>query len=623
MPNLSGSLAISGSLILFDGTNTVNFTATGSSASFTSSFANTSGCTNKVNIYSTASGDTSMHVTLVPDLSTGCQYTYVDQQLRYDAVSNLLYTTAEYALNATTATSASYVLNAVSSSFARTASIATSAITAQTASYVQTAQTASYAQNAQTASYVLNAVSSSFATTANNININSLNSSDTTVSLVMVPNQTTGSQSTIIDSKLYFNAADNVLTTDNLEVAANITSSGDLRFLVAGNAVVRPIIDLVPNGTASFNPNITTTTAYANYGINLITTASAQSNCFRLPQTPVKGKTVTVINNSGINVIAFPSVAGGEVNGIINGYVILPSDGKSYSFDCYENPLPGGWSLGNSPTPGITTISTGEINWAFTNTASSVIGYVNDSIKGLGGGLAAGAPSFGLDLPQYVAGNSSWTWQGTNYSMAYATLFPDTIPGTGVWKSIDSMQIQTNITGGLASSFYSTFAMGYVNELYYNPSNPNYSPSSTQPWAYQIYQSPSYATFNANVRNPWFAARPGTLGSYNGSGFLGNPQQTITEVIPGTFTPSQASPYTSDNIGDPGTLIFNLYGFPAYAGLLGLRMLGRNYIGSFYHPSEGLLDNWYITSISPFFATYAGAPFIPNIKFNTVFNVQI
>jgi hypothetical protein len=611
MPYISGSLAISGSLILFDGRDTVSITATGSSANFTSSFATTasyavsSGCTNKVNIFSTASGDTNMFVTLVPDLSTGCQYTYVDQQLRYDAVSNLLYATSEYAINATSATSSSYALNATSASFAGTASIATSAITAQTASYV------------------LNAVSSSIATTANNININSLNSSDTTVSLVMVPNQTTGSQSTIIDSKLYFNAADNVLTTDNLEVAANITSSGDLRFLVAGNAVVRPIIDLVPNGTASFNPNITTTTAYANYGINLITTASLQANCFRLPQTPVKGKTVTVINNSGINVIAFPSVAGGEVNGIINGYAILPSDGKSYSFDCYENPLPGGWSLGNSPTPGNTTISTGEINWAFTSTTSSVIGYVNDSIKGFGGGYANGSFIYSLSLPQYEAGNNSYTFQGTSYSYAYAHIAPDTIPGTGVWKSIDSIQIQTNITGGLASSFYSTFGMAFVNELYYNPSNPNYSPSNLQPWGNSIYSSPSYISFNTNVRNPWFAARPGTMGYLNGTANGMNAGQTDIDVIPGTFTSSSSSPYTSNNIGDPGTLIINLSNFPTYVGNVGLKMIGRNYVGSFVHPTQGLLDNWYSTKFSPFLGAYPGTPYIPNIKFNTVFNVQI
>jgi hypothetical protein len=185
------------------------------------------------------------------------------------------------------------------------------------------------------------------------------------------------------------------------------------------------------------------------------------------------------------------------------------------------------------------------------------------------------------------------------------------------------MQIQTNITGALASYFYSTFGLGYTNEIYYNPSNPNYSPSNEQPWNNSIYSSPSYLTFNANVRNPWFAARPGTIGSYNGSAVGINAGQTDIDVIPGTFTPSLSSPYTSDNIGDPGTLIFNLSNFGAYVGNTGLRMIGRNYIGSFYHPTEGLLDNWYTATFSPFMGAWPGAPFIPNIKFNTVFNVQI
>ena len=610
MPYISGSLAISGSLILFDGRDTVSITATGSSANFTSSFATTasyavsSGCTNKVNIFSTASGDTNMFVTLVPDLSTGCQYTYVDQQLRYDAVSNLLYATSEYAINATSATSSSYALNATSASNARTASVATSAITANTASYV------------------LNAVSSSYATTADNINISSSNFTDTIVSLVMVPNQTTGSQPAIIDAKLLFNTVGNILTTDNIEVSSNITSSGDLRFTTAGNAVVRPIIDLVPNGTASYNPNITNTTAYANYGINLITTASLQSNCFRLPQTPVKGKTVTVINNSGINVIVFPSVAGGEVNGIINGYAILPSDGKSYSFDCYENPLPGGWSLSNSPTPGNTSISTGEINWAYISSSSQIITYVNDSIKATGGGISAYPPNLGPYITnQYQAGNYVWSSGGNSYTYTFSQYLPDTIPGQGVWKSIDSLQIQTNITGALANSFDFSYSQGNNNELFYSPNNPNYDPNDIiPPWS--IYQSPSYLSFNANVRNPWFASRPGTQGNFNGSGGGGVAPST-TSIVPGTFTPSLASPYTSDNIGDPGTLILTINNFPAYLNSVGLRWVGRNFIGTFYHPSFGLIDSWYTQTFSPFFMAVVGTPFIPNIKFNTIFNVQI
>jgi hypothetical protein len=497
-------------------------------------------------------------------------------------------TSASYAVTAsyvTTSQTASYVLNAVSASYVTTAQTASYVTTSQTASYVLNAVSASYVTTAQTASYVLNAVSASYARTASYVN--PLN--------------------------------------QEVILTGNITASGDIRLTTAGNAVVRPIIDLVPNGTASYNPNLTNTTAYANYGINLITTASAQSYCFRLPQTPVKGKTVTVINNSGINVIVFPSVAGGEVNGIINGYSILPSDGKSYSFDCYENPLPGGWSLSNSPSPGNTTISTGEINWAYISSSSQIIAYVNDSIKATGGGISAYPPNLGPYITnQYQAGNYQWSFGGTSYTYTFAQILPDTIPGTGVWKSIDSLQIQTNITGALATSFNFSYSQGNNSEFFYNPSNPNYLlPNSISPWTGTgFFTDPSYISFNTNVRTPWFASRPGTQGQFNGSGGGGYSPSTFS-IVPGTFTPSLSSPYTSDNIGDPGTFTLTINNFPAYLNSMGLRWIGRNFIGSFYHPTEGLIDSWYTQTFSPFFAAVVGTPFIPNIKFNTTFNVQI
>ena len=53
-------------------------------------------------------------------------------------------------------------------------------------------------------------------------------------------------------------------------------------------------------------------------------------------------------------------------------------------------------------------------------------------------------------------------------------------------------------------------------------------------------------------------------------------------------------------------------------------MIGRNYIGSLYSPGEGLLDVWYSQQMGPFLGLYPGAPSeIPNIKFTTIFNVQI
>jgi hypothetical protein len=525
-PTSGNVVVVNSELLIKSPSGDITLGGTGSS-NLSASYAATAGCASSINISSIVPGDTTTSIVLVNDQAVGCQSTFIDTGLTYNASTNVLSTTVT---------------------------------TAQTASFATNSLSASYATNAQTASYV------------------------------------------------------NVLNQD-VTINGNVTASGDLRFPNTGSGVVRPITSLIPNGTASYNPSSTNTTAYSNYGINLITTATSQSYCLRLPQTPTKGKTVTIINNSGINVTVFPSMIGGDINGMIDGYTIIPSDGKSYSFDCYENPLPGGWSLSNSTTTGNVSIATGEINWAFTSTSSRVTGYINDSIKSVGVGPSPFPVWSSLDLPQYSAGQNISPPYPDLYAGVY--IFPDTIPGTGVWKSIDSIQIQTNIKGNLAPFFYSTFGNGFASEMYYNPSNPNATPGvNSMPWLYPIYSSPSYTTFNTNVRTPWFTAHPGTNGLYNGSQVGINAAQTIATTIPGVFIPSAASSYASDNVGDPGTLSFNLSN-------VYIKMIGRNYIGSFVHPTEGLIDSWYSSNFSSFFGAYPGAPFIPNIKFNTVFNVQI
>jgi hypothetical protein len=538
-----------------------------------------------------------------------------------------------------TATTASYVENA------------------QTASFVELAQTASYVETAQTASYTVNAVSASYASTASYIPITET-AADVNLTLTL-----TNGNSLLKDqyNSITYNPANNVLNvvaftnftgsitsqdsisstggfTGSLQGTAsyastasyvnplnqeviltgNITASGDLRLTTAGNAVVRPIIDLTPNGTATYNPNTTTTTAYANYGINVITTATATNYCLRLPQTPVKGKSVTIVNNSGINIVLFPSVAGGSINGVIDGVEIIPSDGKSYTFDCYENPLPGGWSLSTSPATGNTSISTGVINWNYGSSTSSSIAYVNDSIKALGGGTATPNIYNGLNITsQYTAGTISWVWNGVTYYSAFSNITPDTIPGTDVWQSIDSIKIKTNITASLANSFYANFGIGFSRDIYF-------AGTTSTPWTPQaFFQQQDWLNFSSSVLAPWFNSHPGTKGSWQNGSSGGNSYTTTIGVTPGVFTPSQASQYTSDNIGDPGTLTFTINNIPAYLDSVGLRMIGRSPIGSVYTPLTGLVDVWYSQTFSPVFSAHPGTPLIPNIKFNTTFNVQI
>jgi hypothetical protein len=84
------------------------------------------------------------------------------------------------------------------------------------------------------------------ATNATNINISATTSTDTTTSLVLVGNQSTGNQAPFIDSGLNYNANTNTLSTDNVAVGAGtftttnwtITESGGkLLFRYAGTTV--------------------------------------------------------------------------------------------------------------------------------------------------------------------------------------------------------------------------------------------------------------------------------------------------------------------------------------------------------------------------------------------------
>jgi hypothetical protein len=475
-------------------------------------------------------------------------------------------------------------------------------------------------------------LSASYAATAgcaSNINISTIVPGDTTTSVVLVGEQAVGCQSPFIDSGLTYNAATNILNAtvttaqtasyvnplnQNVTINGNVTASGDIRLTTAGNAVIRPIINLIPTGTASFNPNSTNTSTYADYGINVISTASSQSYCLRLPQTPTQGKTVTLVNKSGINILVFPSVIGGDINGVIDGYLVIPSDGKSYSFDCYENPLPGGWAVTNVNAPS-TTITSGVINYNYTSSAGN-IAFVNDSIKVSGSNLSSTNAYDGLNTPQYVIGSSINAFGGENI---FGRIYPDTITGQNTWNSINSVQVLTNLSASNVQA-YLRLSLGTNIEFYEN-ANP------TGP-VQLFFPSGPYNTFNTNVVTPWINNHPGTINSW----ILFN----NTTTTPNNFSCSwnicfsSQNPYTSANVGDPGTLIINIPSLPTYtAAGGGFKMLGRNYIGSFVHPVQGLLDAYYnaefcpIFSLSVFDNLFNNVSNVPNAKLQVSYNVSL
>jgi hypothetical protein len=170
----------------------------------------------------------------------------------------------------------------------------------------------------------------------------------------------------------------------SLNLNGSITASGDLRFSSTGSGIVASLTNITLSGTASFTGSTdvlfgTNTTTYLQYGINLISSGSATSSsyCCRLPLVPKTGKEVTVINNSGCEVLIFPSMEDGDINGFVNGNIIIPPNNQAYTFVCYENPLPGGWSVTNLPNGSTQVWDTAGIDAPAFNTAFGFIAYIN------------------------------------------------------------------------------------------------------------------------------------------------------------------------------------------------------------------------------------------------------
>lgn len=118
--------------------------------------------------------------------------------------------------------------------------------------------------------------------------------------------------------------------------------------------------------TTQVSGTTTATTSVLIYGVNLITGSTVTDFCTRLPLTPQKGKSVTVVNTSGYIVRVFPSVNGGKINNVVNGNFDVPNDGLPYVFVCYENPLPGDWGTTSRATSNTNTVVFSEVSFNYT-----------------------------------------------------------------------------------------------------------------------------------------------------------------------------------------------------------------------------------------------------------------
>jgi len=369
------------------------------------------------------------------------------------------------------------------------------------------------------------------------------------------------------------------ILSGSLDLNGNIAISENISFTTSGSGVIQTLTTIAANGTASY-AGFSNTTASLNFGINLINYATSQNYCVKLPQ-PTTGKSVTVVNKSGIDIKVFPSNTGGDINGQVNGFATIPSNGTSYLFNCYENPLPGGWSILSTSGTNQTIISeaiSGSLGLWLSSTGSFI--FVNNTIKASGSGFASFPPQTNFLVipptdPQYQANNNSYFYDLQPTPFLSTRQFP-----TDSWRRINSITLVTNITGSTAITNRIVWQLFVSQQRHYYSAN---NPAQTFPEGfYYNYPNwdPAFSNYFYNVYTPWAAANDG-----NGAGVSGGTNGPVAASVtftPGTFTADNISPYLAVNAGDPGTATFTINLPQQYiANSIGHTDLGARYIGSF------------------------------------------
>jgi hypothetical protein len=376
-------------------------------------------------------------------------------------------------------------------------------------------------------------------------------------------------------------------------ITGSINTTGNITFSATGSSVVQNVHHITPNGTASFD-GFSNTTATLQYGINLITTATSTDYCAKLPQ-PFTGKSVTVINKSGIDIQIFPSNAGGDINGGADEGISVPSDGTSYLFNCYENPLPGGWSVlatsGNNIAYTSEVVSSSLSAWtspfdpSFAN-SRHVFGFINNSMKATGSSPSSANSWYSLDdtspifIPQYEVKTLDF---GNDFSV-----WPHQRPDNP-WSKINGILLSTNLSSSIDELWFSV-QLGMSLETYNAGTNIDADPFE----CYGAYGSPlpQWTNFKTNTLTPWVNSHPGNWGADISAGAGGMGILATPSVVPGTFTAGNDSPYLATNAGEPGTVRFILSFPQAYSvDSLGATNLGINYIGS-HTTAYGSYDNY-------------------------------
>ncbi len=315
--------------------------------------------------------------------------------------------------------------------------------------------------------------------------------------------------------------------------------------------------DIVANGVDG------NTTAKLIYGVNVVTTASGTDYAIRLPYPPIKGRTVTIINTSGVPIVIYPSIVGGSINGVVNGTATVPPDSNAYTFTCWENPLPGAWSW---TPPATRQWDSGEILWTDAlgthdspNNFTNHISFVSNLIKTQGD----------LSTSNYYDGANRPFIEFIQYNPPSVPLGDALFKPSTVWNQITKVKVYTNLYKSTASGFRLP-SEGQI--MYYEPN-----------------------TFNI-------------VGSGGGgSGEIILDTLTFTEnrvagAIPPSYNPNIAnfSTWFAPNIGDPYTTYYecDANALSAYPSIY-RPQIGNYFLGTQNVSPHGLVDVWWSQQIQP------------------------
>jgi hypothetical protein len=307
-----------------------------------------------------------------------------------------------------------------------------------------------------------------------------------------------------------------VTVKDNLNVTGILNAQ---TFYGDSSYMKKTIYDIIPVGSGNANVN-----AYLQYGLNLISTADTSNFCVRLPQTPIEGKQVDVINTSGFDIFVYPSMTGGSINGIVNGPSIIPSDGIKYNFICYENPAPGSWA-GNfvqatgQYDSGVISIDTSLGVSPFSNNFGYVVAYDDNFKHVTNGGYYVNGFYDGGKLQPNIVINANPLSCGSYSGFCNNIMWKPTTP----WSFIDKITVFTNFGQDLDSP--ADGGAFFLKETY----DIAYYDSTTGAWlgtevvgqgqpAGGLYINPYYGICNQRIAGnlSGFTTNPGDPGTWFG-----------------------------------------------------------------------------------------------------------